>query len=99
MKIKVISRLPPKEPVLRRNLNPDLHPMAAAREVRRAVVAAKLERIFAKPFVCALSGHMDGIWSLTRYPRRLNTIVSGGCDGGFETPFSFLFHFLVILLF
>ena len=81
MKIKVISRLPPKEPTIHRNLDPLLHPMAAAREVRRAVVAAKLDRIFAKPFVCALSGHMDGIWSLSRYPRRLNLIVSGGCDG------------------
>ena len=84
MKVKAISRLPPKKTVIQRNLNPELHPMASAREVRRAVVAAKLDRIFAKPFICALSGHMDGIWSLSRYPRRLNIIISGGCDGGFS---------------
>lgn len=82
MKIKAISRLPPKEPLIQRNLNPELHPMAAAREVKRAVNAAKIERIFAKPFICALSGHMDGIWSLARYPRRLNCAISGSCDGG-----------------
>ena len=98
MKVKVISRLPPKQYTIQRNLNPELHPMAAAREVRRIVVAAKLERIYAKPFVCALSGHMDGIWSLCRSPRRLNTIMSGSCDGGLF-PFSIFIYLFIVFIF
>jgi hypothetical protein len=51
MKIKVISRLAPEKPTIRRNLNPRIHPLAKAREATRALVAAKWDRVFAKPFV------------------------------------------------
>ncbi|KAK2951607.1 putative AdoMet-dependent rRNA methyltransferase spb1 [Blattamonas nauphoetae] len=81
MKIKAISRLTPEKPILRRNIDPTLHPLARGREAQRATVAAKWDRIFAKPFVGALSGHYDGVWSLTRHPRRLNCVLSGSCDG------------------
>ncbi|KAH7830056.1 putative WD40 domain-containing protein [Monocercomonoides exilis] len=81
MKVKVITRVPPNKPLLHRNLSSEVHPMAKAREAQRAITGAKLDRIFAKPFVCALSGHMDGIWSLIRHPRRLNCVFSGSCDG------------------
>ena len=41
-----------------RNLDPSSHPMARAREYTRAVTAAKLDRMFAKPFLASLGeGH------------------------------------------
>ncbi|KAH8062986.1 hypothetical protein JL721_8605 [Aureococcus anophagefferens] len=71
MKIKTVSRSAKKEArdtadhkYVRRNLDPAAHPFAAAREHQRAVVAAKLDRMMAKPFVCALDGHRDAITCL-----------------------------------
>jgi len=65
MKVKVICRNP--EDYLRgstneinrvpRNLDPDLHPFEAAREYTQALNAAKLERVFAKPFLGSLDEH------------------------------------------
>ncbi|KAF9004004.1 WD40-repeat-containing domain protein [Cyathus striatus] len=51
-----------------RNLNPLMHPFAKARERTRALNAAKMDRIFAKPFIDSLEGHLDA--------------VSGSWDGG-----------------
>lgn len=89
MKVKVICRNP--DDYLRgstkeihrvpRNLDPDLHPFEAAREYTQAVNAAKLERVFAKPFIASLDGHTDGINCLRRHPRQVSTIASGSCDG------------------
>ena len=70
MKIKAISRneeqytRPSKGDRVRihRNLDPALHPFEKAREYTRAVTAAKLDRMFAKPFVAALDGHTDGVF-------------------------------------
>lgn len=42
--------------------------------------AAKLERVFAKPFLASLE-HDDGITCLARNPRRLNCLLSGSADG------------------
>jgi WD repeat and SOF domain-containing protein 1 len=39
-----------------KNLDPSHHPFERAREYTRALNAAKLERLFAKPFVGALEG-------------------------------------------
>eukprot|EP00985_Skeletonema_marinoi_P030963 scaffold35064_cov71-Skeletonema_marinoi.AAC.1 len=39
-----------------KNLNPQSHPQARAREYTRAVTAAKLDRMFASPFVGELKG-------------------------------------------
>lgn len=40
--------------------------------------AAKLDRVFAKPFLAAFT-HDDGITCLARNPRRLNSLLSGAC--------------------
>lgn len=42
--------------------------------------AAKLDRIFAKPFLGSLP-HDDGISCLARNPKRLNSLLSGSSDG------------------
>lgn len=88
MKVKVIARSAKREingadpKLARRNLDPKHHPFAAAREYQRAVVAAKLDRMMAKPFVCALEGHSDALTALA-VPRRgvLVQCVTGGADG------------------
>eukprot|EP01036_Dinobryon_divergens_P023440 gene23440-31786_t len=81
MKIKTISRS--EEDFCRksslditkvhRNRDPVLHPFERAREYTRAVVATKLDKIFAKPFIGALDGHKDGscdgeikVWDLAQ---------------------------------
>ncbi|GAB4819994.1 hypothetical protein N2152v2_007040 [Parachlorella kessleri] len=63
-----------------RNLDPTLHPFEKAKEYTRALNAAKLERVFAKPFLASLA-HDDGITCLARNPRRLNSLLSGSADG------------------
>ncbi|EJU01243.1 WD40 repeat-like protein [Dacryopinax primogenitus] len=64
-----------------RNLDPSLHPFARAREYTRALTAAKLERIYAKPFVCSMEGHGDGVYVLARDPGRLGVVGSGSGYG------------------
>lgn len=65
-----------------RNLDPALHPFARSREYTRAVTAAKLDRMFAKPFVASLEGHADGIYSLTKDESgALGRVASGSGDG------------------
>ncbi|KAF8743550.1 hypothetical protein AX14_002104 [Amanita brunnescens Koide BX004] len=65
-----------------RNLDPLMHPFARARERTRALNAAKMERMFAKPFVDSLEGHIDAVEVLARPPDSLTTIASGSWDGG-----------------
>lgn len=65
-----------------RNLNPLMHPFARARERTRALNAAKMDRMFAKPFVDSLGGHLDGVEVLVRQPASLTTVASGSWDGG-----------------
>lgn len=89
MKIKTISRN--EEDFTRstvndiykvsRNFDPALHPFERAREYTRALNATKMERMFAKPFVGALDGHSDGIFSMAKHPSMLTTVLSGACDG------------------
>lgn len=44
-----------------RNLDPAIHPFAKAREYTRALNAAKMDRMFAAPFVGQMGkGHVDG---------------------------------------
>ncbi|GAA5958303.1 hypothetical protein JCM21900_001344 [Sporobolomyces salmonicolor] len=65
-----------------RNLDPALHPFARSREYTRAVTAAKLERMFAKPFVASLEGHADGIYTMTKDESgSLGRVASGSGDG------------------
>lgn len=65
-----------------RNLDPTLHPFARSREYKRAVTASKLDRMFAKPFVAALEGHQDGIYSLEKDEfGALSRVATGSGDG------------------
>ncbi|KAL8276141.1 hypothetical protein RQP46_011459 [Phenoliferia psychrophenolica] len=94
MKIKVLHRsleqhLPESSsstaPVSR-NLDPALHPFARPREYTRAVAAAKLERMFSKPFVASLEGHGDGLYSMAKDESGgLSRIASGSGDGEDES--------------
>eukprot|EP00879_Flechtneria_rotunda_P026417 GHRR01028166.1.p1 GENE.GHRR01028166.1~~GHRR01028166.1.p1 ORF type:complete len:179 (+),score=51.66 GHRR01028166.1:109-645(+) len=63
-----------------RNYDPALHQFQKAHEYIRALNAAKLERVFAKPFIAALP-HSDGITCLARNPRILNSLLAGAADG------------------
>ena len=64
-----------------RNPDPALHPFERAREYTRALNAAKLDKVFAKPFVSAMDGHSDGVFCMAKNPKVLNTLASGACDG------------------
>ena len=64
-----------------RNPDPSLHPLQRATEVTRAVAAAKLARVFAKPLVGALDGHTDSVTCLAKSPRAAGVLVSGAADG------------------
>lgn len=65
-----------------RNLDPTLHPFARSREYTRAVTAAKLERMFAKPFVASLEGHTDGVYALAKDEAgALGRVASASGDG------------------
>ncbi|KAF1764599.1 hypothetical protein GCK72_004548 [Caenorhabditis remanei] len=89
MKIKVISRNPntyQRETVdqrnkIVRNFNTPADPFRAQVEYTRALNATKLERVFAKPFVASLDGHVDGVQVLAKHPNRPSTIFSGARDG------------------
>lgn len=89
MKIKTISRT--EEDFVRksslditkvhRNRDPVLHPFDRAREYTKALVATKLEKIFAKPFVGALDGHHDSVFCMSTVRNKLVPLISGSCDG------------------
>jgi WD repeat and SOF domain-containing protein 1 len=64
-----------------RNPNPVLHPQLKAREYVRALNSAKLDKIFAKPFLFALSNHTDGVKVMAKNNKLLSEIVSGTFDG------------------
>lgn len=89
MKIKVISRNEAEYKrestrdlkKLERDLDPEAHPFQQAREYTRALNATKLDKIFAKPFVCSFDQHMDSIWRIATVPSLLTTVFSGCCDG------------------
>ncbi|KAG0258617.1 rRNA-processing protein sof1 [Mortierella polycephala] len=89
MKVKVLSRSAEESTrqrsndihKIQRNLDPSLHPFEKAREYTRALNATKVERMFAKPFVGALSGHVDGVYCMAKHPKKLDWLVSGGGDG------------------
>jgi WD repeat and SOF domain-containing protein 1 len=58
-----------------------MHPFAKPREYARAITAAKMDRMFAKPFVDSLGGHQDGVYCLGKDPRRVSIVAAGGGDG------------------
>eukprot|EP00804_Cyclotella_cryptica_P010737 CCRYP_005521-RA/>CCRYP_005521-RA protein AED:0.04 eAED:0.04 QI:0/0/0.5/1/0/0/2/343/521 len=90
MKVKALSRsqssttrsTPSDLRPLHKNLNPTSHPLPRAREYTRALTAAKLDRMFANPFVGELKGgHVDGVNCLAVCRTNLLPVVSGGVDG------------------
>jgi WD repeat and SOF domain-containing protein 1 len=88
MKIRVINRteegftrdrsLDPSN--IYRNLNRNLHPFEKAIEYNRALKAAKLNRIFAKPFLLALQ-HADAVTCIAKNGKHLSSLVVGSADG------------------
>uniref|UniRef100_A0A0D6R4A4 DDB1- and CUL4-associated factor 13 n=1 Tax=Araucaria cunninghamii TaxID=56994 RepID=A0A0D6R4A4_ARACU len=89
MKVKVISRSTDEFTRERsqdlqrvfRNYDPTLHTQATAQEYVRALNATKLDKIFAKPFLGAMSGHIDAISSMAKDPHHLKNIYTGSMDG------------------
>ncbi|KAJ3687894.1 hypothetical protein LUZ61_017058 [Rhynchospora tenuis] len=89
MKVKVISRSTEEFTRERskdlqkvfRNYDPNLHTQEKAVEYTRALNAAKLEKIFAKPFIGAMDGHIDAVSSMAKNPNYLKAIFSGSMDG------------------
>ena len=69
-------------PRAHRNYDPKQNPMARETEYVRAIRGAKLDRMFAKPFVGSLAGHQDTVLSLALDPCNVSTLVSGSADGG-----------------
>lgn len=89
MQIRVLSRSkedyvrtrPNEITKLHKNPSPLLHPFEREREYKRALNSAKLGKIFAKPFIGALSGHLDGVYCMARHRDSLTKLLSGACDG------------------
>merc|ERR1719375_1302301 len=88
MKIKVLQRsekdyAPTPGKITRhyRNPDPDLHPFERAREYQRALVATKMEKMFAKPFVKSLEEHTDSVKCMAVARKAGAALVSGSCDG------------------
>ena len=90
MKVKALSR--PKSTTIRStnrdirhehvNLDPLSHPQSRSREYVRAVTSAKLDRMFAKPFVGELrGGHADAVSVLAACRSSLCPIATGCVDG------------------
>lgn len=48
-----------------------------------------MDRMFAKPFVGALEGHQDGVYSLAKDARRIGIVAGGGGDGGMSLAHNF----------
>ena len=92
MKIKALARSQRLETMERshemvgRNLDASVHPFAEAREFQRSIVAAKLDRMMAKPFICALDAHRDGVTCLAcpRLQGSIGRAVSGAGDGALK---------------
>ncbi|KAG5553530.1 hypothetical protein RHGRI_011410 [Rhododendron griersonianum] len=65
-----------------RNFDPSLRTQEKAVEYVRALNAAKMEKIFARPFVGAMDGHIDSVSCMAKNPNHLKGIFSGSMDGG-----------------
>ncbi|XP_038682494.1 DDB1- and CUL4-associated factor 13-like isoform X1 [Tripterygium wilfordii] len=89
MKVKVISRSTDEFTRERsndlqrvfRNFDPSLRPQDKAVEYVRALNSAKLDKIFARPFVGAMDGHIDAVSCMAKNPNYLKGIFSGSMDG------------------
>ncbi|PKU83402.1 DDB1- and CUL4-associated factor 13 [Dendrobium catenatum] len=89
MKVKIISRSTDDFTRERsqdlqkvfRNYDPNLRSQERGVEYTRALNAAKLEKIFARPFVGAMDGHIDAVSCMAKNPNHLKGIFSGSMDG------------------
>jgi WD repeat and SOF domain-containing protein 1 len=63
------------------NLVAALHPFEKAHKYTRALNAAKLDKVFAKPLIGALDGHADSVSFMAKNPQRLDCLLSGSMDG------------------
>ncbi|KAJ8753734.1 hypothetical protein K2173_026410 [Erythroxylum novogranatense] len=89
MKVKVVSRSTDEFTRERsqdlqrvfRNFDPNLRSQEKAIEYVRAVNAAKLDKIFARPFIGAMDGHIDAVSCMAKNPNYLKGIFSGSMDG------------------
>ncbi|CAM8937932.1 unnamed protein product [Rhodiola kirilowii] len=89
MKVKVISRSADEFTRERsqdlqrvfRNFDPTLRTQEKAVEYVRALNAAKLDKIYARPFVGAMDGHRDAVSCMAKNPNYLKGIFSGSFDG------------------
>ncbi|KAK1302421.1 hypothetical protein QJS10_CPB12g00982 [Acorus calamus] len=89
MKVKVISRSTEEFTRERsqdlqrvfRSFDPSLRAQEKATEYVRALNAAKLDKIFARPFVGAMDGHIDAISCMAKNPNHLKAMFSGSMDG------------------
>ena len=79
--IEPLNALLCRIPVEPRNYDPALHPMESAREYQRALNAAKLQKVFAKPFTASLDGHRDIVSCLCKHAKQLSLVLSGAADG------------------
>jgi WD repeat and SOF domain-containing protein 1 len=68
-------------PRANRNFDPKFNPMARQVEYTRAVRAAKLDRMFAKPFVGAMAGHQEAVRCIALDPTNVGVVATGGIDG------------------
>ncbi|KIH86567.1 WD repeat and SOF domain-containing protein 1 [Sporothrix brasiliensis 5110] len=82
MKIKVLNRSAASSQHQQRNHDPALHPFERAREYTRALQAAKMERMFAAPFVAQIGvGHQDGVYCLAKDLENTDRLASASADG------------------
>ncbi|CAK7211369.1 Protein sof1 [Sporothrix bragantina] len=82
MKIKVLNRSAASSQHQQRNHDPALHPFERAREYTRALQAAKMERMFAAPFVAQIGvGHQDGVYCLAKDIENTDRLASASADG------------------
>eukprot|EP01117_Protostelium_nocturnum_P009176 TRINITY_DN3284_c1_g1_i2.p1 TRINITY_DN3284_c1_g1~~TRINITY_DN3284_c1_g1_i2.p1 ORF type:complete len:388 (-),score=118.73 TRINITY_DN3284_c1_g1_i2:470-1633(-) len=89
VKVKTISRTeeeffrarPSETPKVHKNLDPKLHKFERPKEYIRALNSTKLDKIFSKPFVGSLNGHLDTPNVICRHPTSLSVFASGGADG------------------
>lgn len=69
-----------------RNYDPSIHPFAKERQYVKALASAKLERVFAKPFIGCFGEEDDLIKCLELHPRALSMALSGTFGGKASSP-------------
>jgi len=64
-----------------RNHDPESHPFSQAHEYQRALIASKINSIFAKPFLYSLNHHNDSINCFSQPKNFFGRLLSGDYDG------------------